>query len=114
MQVLVNHDNQVRVGAAVATRLASVIESSLQHFGDRITRIEMHLTDENTRKGGSADHRCMIEARLANLAPIAVTNRAEEFQLAFEGALEKLQHALEHALGKERANQSQARVLPED
>ena len=104
MQVLVNHDNQVRVGAAVATRLASVIEDSLQHFGDRITRIEMHLTDENGHKGGAADHRCMIEARLANLSPIAVTNHAEDFQIAFEGALVKLQRALEHAIGKEQAN----------
>jgi ribosomal subunit interface protein len=100
MQVLVNHDNHVRVGENVSTRLAGVIEESLQRFSDRITRIEMHLTDENTHKGGAADHRCMIEARVANLPPIAVTNRAEDFQVAFEGALEKLQRALEHALGK--------------
>jgi ribosome-associated translation inhibitor RaiA len=102
MQVLVNHDNRVRIGEAVSTRLAGVIEASLQRFGDRVTRIELHLTDENAHKGGAADHRCVIEARLANLAPIAVTNRAEAFQVAFEGALEKLQRALEHALGKAR------------
>ena len=103
MQILVNHDNHVRVGEAVSARLAGVIETSLQRYGDRVTRIEMHLTDENTHKGGAADHRCVIEARLANLAPIAVTNRAEEFQAAFEGALEKLRHALERALGKQQA-----------
>jgi ribosome-associated translation inhibitor RaiA len=104
MQILVNHDNHVRVGETVSTRLAGVIRTSLQRFGDRVTRIEVHLTDENTHKGGAAEHRCMIEARLANLAPIAVTNRAEDFQMAFEGALEKLQRALEHALGKERTH----------
>lgn len=104
MQVLVNHDNHVRVGEEVATRLTRLIEDSLLHYRDRITRVEMHLTDENAHKGGPADQRCVLEARLANLAPIAVTHRAEEFQLAIEGALEKLQHALQHALGKEQTH----------
>ena len=42
----------------------------------------------------------MLEARLANLAPIAVTHQAESLQMAFEGALEKLDRALGHAIGK--------------
>ena len=100
MQVQVNHDNNIRIGAEVAERLSRVLEGSLSQFVDRITRIEMHLGDENAGKAGDADKRCMIEARLANLAPIAVTHQAESLQLAFEGALEKLEHALSHAIGK--------------
>jgi ribosome-associated translation inhibitor RaiA len=100
MQVQVNHDNHVRIGAEVSERLTRVLEGSLAQFADRITRIEMHLGDENASKGGDSDKRCMLEARLANLAPIAVTHQAESLQLAFEGALEKLEHALSHAVGK--------------
>lgn len=100
MQVQVNHDNNIRIGAEVAERLSRVLEGSLSQFADRITRIEMHLGDENAGKAGDSDKRCMIEARLANLAPIAVTHQAESLQLAFEGALEKLEHALGHAIGK--------------
>jgi ribosome-associated translation inhibitor RaiA len=100
MQVQVNHDNNIRIGAEVAERLSRVLEGSLSQFADRITRIEMHLGDENAGKAGDSDKRCMIEARLANLAPIAVTHQAESLQLAFEGALEKLEHALSHAVGK--------------
>lgn len=100
MQVQVNHDNHVRIGEEVAERLKRVLESSLSQFADRITRIEMHLGDENAGKHGDSDKRCMLEARLANLAPIAVTHQAESLQLAFDGALEKLDRALSHAIGK--------------
>jgi ribosome-associated translation inhibitor RaiA len=100
MQVQVNHDNNVRIGEEVADRLTQVLESSLSQFADRITRIEMHLGDENGGKHGESDKRCMLEARLANLAPIAVTHQAESLQMAFEGALQKLDRALGHAVGK--------------
>ena len=100
MQVQVNHDNHVRIGEEVSERLTRVLEGSLSQFADRITRIEMHLGDENAGKAGESDKRCMLEARLANLAPIAVTHQAESLQMAFEGALEKLDRALSHAIGK--------------
>ena len=100
MQVQVNHDSNVRIGEEVADRLTQVLESSLSQFADRITRIEMHLGDQNASKHGDADKRCMLEARLANLAPIAVTHQAESLQMAFEGALQKLDRALGHAVGK--------------
>jgi ribosome-associated translation inhibitor RaiA len=100
MQVQVNHDNNVRIGEEVADRLTQVLESSLAQFADRITRVEMHLGYQNSGKHGDSDKRCMLEARLANLAPIAVTHQAESLQMAFEGALQKLDHALRHAVGK--------------
>jgi ribosome-associated translation inhibitor RaiA len=104
MQVQINHDNHVRIGEEVSERLTQVLEGSLSQFVDRITRIEMHLGDENAGKAGESDKRCMLEARLANLAPIAVTHQAESLQLAFEGALEKLERALSHAIGKLQAH----------
>src|ERR1700742_1074989 len=100
MQVQFNHDNHVRIGEDVSERLTRMLESSLSHFADRITRVEIFLGDENAGKGGNADKRCTIEARVENLAPIAVTDRAASLQLAFEGALHKLDHALSHAIGK--------------
>jgi len=100
MQIHVNHDNRVRVGEEVAARLSTVIESYLAQFGERITRVEMHLSDENAGKHGNSDKRCVLEARLANIAPIAVSHQADNLQVAIDGALEKLQHAISHAIGK--------------
>ena len=104
MQVQINHDNHVRIGEEVSERFKRVLESSLSQFADRITRVEMHLGDGNAGKGGNSDKRCMLEARLANLAPIAVTHQAESVQLAFDGALKKLEHALSHAVGKQQTH----------
>jgi ribosome-associated translation inhibitor RaiA len=100
MQVQVNHGNRVRIAEDTALRLTRVVEDGLAQFADRITRVEMHLGDENAEKGGTSDKRCMLEARLANLQPVAVTHQAQSLQLAIDGALEKLTHALNHALGK--------------
>ena len=104
MQVQVNHDNHVRVGEEVSSRLSRVVASSLAHFGDRITSVVMHLTDENAGKGGEADKRCLMEARLANHQPVVVSHQAHTLQFAIDGALEKLQHALSHRLGRLQAH----------
>lgn len=99
MQVQVNHDNHVRLVEDTAERLSKTVADSLAKFADRITRVEMHLGDMNAGKGGS-DKRCVLEARMANLAPIAVTHHAETLNLAIDGALERLDHAISRAIGK--------------
>jgi ribosome-associated translation inhibitor RaiA len=100
MQVLVNHDNHVQLAAETSERLSRTIEDSLSQFADRITRVEMHLGDENGGKHGNADKRCMLEARMSHIQPIAVTHQAESLQLAIDGALDKLGNAIGHAIGK--------------
>jgi ribosome-associated translation inhibitor RaiA len=100
MQVQVNHDNHIRIAEETSERLSQAVEDSLSQFADRITRVEMHLGDVNAGKGGQADKRCMLEARLGSLKPIAVTHQAETLYLAIDGALEKMEHALSHAIGK--------------
>jgi hypothetical protein len=104
MQIQVNHDNHVRLGEEVSSRWAAIIEDALTQYADRITRVEMHLGDVNGGKHGNADKRCMLEARIAGLAPVAVTHQAESLQLAFDGALEKLGHALGHTFGKQQTH----------
>jgi ribosome-associated translation inhibitor RaiA len=99
MQIQVNHDNHVRLTGDTADRLSRTVEDSLAKFADRITRVEMHLGDVNGSKGGP-DKRCMLEARISNMKPIAVTHHADTLQLAIDGALERLDHALSHAIGK--------------
>lgn len=100
MQVQINHDNHVHLGEEVSARFAAVIEDALVQFRDRITRVEVHLADVNAGKGGSDDKRCLLEARVASRQPIAVSHQADTLQLAFSGALEKLEKALGHSLGK--------------
>jgi ribosome-associated translation inhibitor RaiA len=104
MHIQVNTDNHVNGSEALAERVQQMVEGAVGHFADRITRIEAHLSDENASKGGEADKRCMLEARLNGLKPIAVTHQAESMLLAIDGAAEKLEHAIGHTIGRLGAN----------
>lgn len=100
MQILVNSNHTVSGSESVSERVEALISDSVDRFADRITRLEVHLNDENADKGGDRDKRCMIEARLGGLRPIAVTHTAPTLAEAIQGAADKLERALEHTLGK--------------
>jgi ribosome-associated translation inhibitor RaiA len=100
MLVEVSHDSRIRIDGEFSERLSATLQTTLARFADRITRIECHLADTNASKGGAKDKRCMFEARLNGLQPIAVSHEAETLPLAIDGAMEKLQHAIGHRLGK--------------
>ena len=102
MQIQVNTDNHINGTEDLIRRVQEMVEGAVSNFADRITRIEAHLSDENAAKGGEHDKRCMLEARLNGLQPIAVTHQAESMQLAIDGAAEKLEHAIGHTLGRLR------------
>jgi ribosome-associated translation inhibitor RaiA len=90
----------VHGGEALAARVQLMVEGAVGHLAEHITRIEAHLSDENADKHGEADKRCMLEARLNGIKPIAVTHQAESMLLAIDGAAEKLEHAIAHTLGR--------------
>lgn len=100
MQIQVNTDRHIQGGEELHERVQQMVEGAVSHLRDRITRIEVHLSDENSDKGGDNDKRCVLEARLRGLQPIAVTHQAETVALAIDGAAEKLERALGSALGK--------------
>ena len=102
MQILVNSDNHIDGSEALAVKVRTHIEHKLQRFEEHLTRIEVHLNDENAHKHGALDKRCQAEARIKGRAPISVTHNAESLHLAFEGATEKLSHAVERVIGKAR------------
>lgn len=77
--------------------------AQLAHFASDITRVDVHLRDENGQRGGAADRTCSIEAHVAGLPPIAATNSAETTASAVTGAARKLRTAIEHARGKQHA-----------
>ena len=100
MQIQVNTDNHIHGGQDLIRRVQEMVEGAAANYADRITRIEVHLSDENAAKGGEHDKRCMLEARVNGLQPIAVSHQAESMQLAIDGAAEKLERAIGHTLGR--------------
>lgn len=100
MQVLVNTDHHITGSEDVTQLVEAVVAANVERFIDRITRVEVHLNDVNGAKHGERDKRCMMEARVGGVAPVAVTNEAPSLIEAIEGAGGKLQRALEHTLGR--------------
>jgi len=100
MTIQFNTDNNVTGKESHTAPLIAMISEELERYSNRITRIEAHLGDENADKDTDNDKRCMLEARLEGLKPIAVTNHANTHQLAVEGAIEKLKTVLDKTFAK--------------
>jgi hypothetical protein len=101
MQVQVNTDHNIKGHLALAERVRVSVESALSRFSEHITRVEVHLTDEDGDKNGQNDKRCMMEARLEGRQPVAVTQLAATLDEAVDGAAGELTRLIEHTLGRE-------------
>lgn len=102
MQIQVNTDANIDGREGLADHVKGVVESVLGHVGTRITRVEIHLSDENGHKAGAEDKRCMMEARLEGRQPTAVTHQAATLDEAVDGAANKLKRSIESTLGRLR------------
>jgi len=100
MTIQINTDHNVTVHEAFESQLDAMLTDELSRFSEHITRLEVHLSDENGSKQGQNDKRCMIEARLEGRQPIAVTANANDYELAVNGAVEKLKASLDKIEGK--------------
>lgn len=100
MQIQINTDSSVDAPASLADEVKQTVEATLERFRDRITRVEVHLSDVNSHKGGDDDKRCMMEARVEGRPPRAVTHQAATVGESVDGAAEKLERAIESDLGR--------------
>ena len=76
------------------------IKNELARFDEIVTRIEVHVSDENGNKSTPNDKKCIIEARVEKKQPIAVTATSDSPEKAFYEALEKMQRVLDTTLDK--------------
>jgi len=103
MQIQINTDRNIEGREALADQVRGVVESALSRFSNRITRVEVHLSDENSdKKGGDDEMRCMMEARIEGRQPIAVTHQAASLDQAVDGAADKLTRLIESTFGRLR------------
>ena len=102
MQVRLNTDKNIEGGEALAAHVEATVTKALSHYKSHVTRVEVHLSDENGDKGGANDKRCVMEARLEGRQPTAVTCDAATTSQAISGAAEKLRNSLESTLERLR------------
>jgi len=100
MQILVNSDRTVTVDARTIAFVEAEVGRILERYADQLTRVEVHLSDVNSRKTGPADKRCQVEVRPAGARPLAASATAKRVPLAVGQALRKVQRALSSLFGR--------------
>jgi ribosome-associated translation inhibitor RaiA len=110
MQVLLHHDSNTEGSHLMAEHLQTVVGAAMGRFGERVTRVEAHLSDADSDARNSPEGiHCTLDARLVGLDAVIVKDHAGNAHQAIEGALRKLKRAVGAALGKHDPRHQRAR-----
>ncbi|MCV2350461.1 HPF/RaiA family ribosome-associated protein [Paucibacter sp. Y2R2-4] len=102
MQVLLHSDTHIAATQLTSDHLSALAKEQLDRFGDRITRVEAHLSDvKGHAKTADQAVLCSLEARLKGMEPLVVKEEAGNIHQAIDGAMRKLKRALATALEKQ-------------
>ena len=100
MLIQVRTDNHIRNNEALRDEVRAELEGALtRRFAERLQRLEVYFQDTNSHKKGT-DIRCAIEAHPAGYGPVAVDATAPSVEAAMDAAVEMLERALAHRLGR--------------
>lgn len=100
MTIQVNTDNHVEGKEDLINYITNLFTEKLSRFDAQLTRVEIHLSDENAGKAGSDDKKCNVEARLEGLDPIFASAQSDEMSKAIHEGLQKIKRGIEHQLDK--------------
>lgn len=100
MKIQFNTDKNISGDEKQEHYFSSLIADELDKFQSHITRIEVYLTDENGKKEGLNDKKCLLEARIEGKQPVAVSFHANSVEQAISGAIDKLKASLESIIGR--------------
>ena len=102
MQIQISTDKNIEGHERLESHYTAELEKTFERFAEKITRIEVHFSDENSAKSGVGDKRCVVEARLAGMSPIVATNFGDSTEKAFSGAVEKIKKMMDSTFEKAR------------
>jgi ribosomal subunit interface protein len=111
MNIQVNTDHNIEGSEDLNNYIKNSLTENLVRFKNAITRIEVHLSDENAGKTSANDKRCLLEARIANHQPIVVSHHADSIHQAIEVASDKLLRSLGNMAGRLTDRTTSARDL---
>jgi hypothetical protein len=100
MIIQINTDKTLNGDNRHQEYFSAQIKEELERYESHITRVELHLKDENGKKEGVNDKTCVLEARLKGKQPIAVTSQADSIEKAVSEAIDKMKVAIATIIGK--------------
>ncbi|REG79478.1 HPF/RaiA family ribosome-associated protein [Algoriphagus antarcticus] len=102
MKIQINTGKNLSVHEEYGNELEASLSENLSRFSEHITRLEVHLSDENGNKESEDDKKCLIEARMEGRQPIAVSATGNTYDQAVNSATGKLKASLDTIIGKLR------------
>ena len=100
MKIQFDTDKNIEGTEMLENFVSKKISGTLKHFANKITRIEVHLSEQNADKGGADDIQCKIEARVAGIQPVMVVAKSDTKEKALDDAADKMKAALTSITGK--------------
>jgi hypothetical protein len=108
MQILVTTDHNVLGQEGLASRVEQDVMNVLARFADDVTRVVVHLSDDLSGKHKSPGKKCVMEARLAGRAPLAVDHHGDSVKKSYDGAARKLLRLLTSTTERRKAHKRAA------
>src|ERR1700760_1811352 len=100
MQIQISSDKNISMHKKLSNLIDSDLRRILNRFKNDITRVEVHLSDENGDKSGAQDKRCRLEVRPKRHQSLAVTNDSSDIPTAVTGAASKMVRLLVSTFGR--------------
>ena len=100
MTIQLNADHNLTISKEYSQKLTGILSEELDRYSENLTRLEVHLSDENSHKDSKNDKRCLLEARLKGRQPVAVSDTGDTYDFAVDGAVDKLKAMLDTILGR--------------
>ena len=101
MHILLHSDLNTDGSQLMNEHFTGVVNGAMGRYGDRITRVEAHLSDADGQARSSAGEiHCTLEARLVGLDAVVVKAHAGNAHEAIDGAVRRLRRAVGAEIGK--------------
>jgi ribosome-associated translation inhibitor RaiA len=101
MKIQISTDGNIEGSEALGQRVEAIVRAELERHDDRLTRIEVHLSDQDSQERGSGtDIRCVLEARPVAVQPVVVRGSADTVERACHDASEKMSRLLNSRFGR--------------
>jgi len=88
---------------ALRHHVHDAVEDALKHVAEKVTRVEVHLRDDNASKSAADDKRVTMEARIAGQPPLVVEHATDDLYKSITETASKLGRAVSTKLEKLRA-----------
>lgn len=92
--------HSLKANDAFKAPFIEILNDKLDKFDKHISRLEVHLSDENGHKISVNDKRCLLEAHIAGMPHVVVTNHSNSYEQAVDGAIDKLIASLHSIHGR--------------